>query len=121
VRALRTISLVLNLLALGVIFYETLAGDRMTLAQLILFVTFGTGTIALYMDRPFWFRTLAMMPLGFVVIFGVVFLGMSIFNAAKQGGWLEVAVVAFYLAAVVVNIWVINRLAPRSDRGIEEC
>jgi hypothetical protein len=112
----RTVSLVLNLLALGVIFFETLAGDRMTLAQLVLFLAFGIGTLALYMDRPFWFRTLAMIPLGFVAIFGVVFLGISIFNAAKQGGWLEAAVVAFYLAAVFLNIWVINQLAPRSDR-----
>ena len=112
---MRPLSLVLNLLALGVIVFETLAGDRMTLAQLILFVTFGIGIIALYMDRPFWFRTLAMIPLGFVAIFGVVFLGISVFNAAKQGGWMEAGVVAFYLAAVIVNIWVINRLAPRSD------
>lgn len=117
---MRTVSLVLNLLALGVIVFETVTGDRMTLAQLILFGAFGIGTLALYMDRPFWFRTLAMVPLGFVAIFGVVFLGISIFNAAKQGGWLEVAVVAFYLAAVVVNIWVINRLAPRSDRSSAE-
>ena len=111
---MRTASLVLNLAALGLIFYETLAGDRMTLAQLVLFAAFGIGTIALYLDRPFWFRTIAMMPLGFVVIFGIVFLAISLFSAAKEGGWLEVAVVVFYLLAVVVNMWAINRLAPRS-------
>ena len=113
---MRSVSLLLNLAALGLIFYDTLGADRMTIAQLVLFATFGIGTIGLYMDRPFWFRTLAMMPLGFVVIFGIVFLAISVFGATKEGGWLEVAVVVYYLVAVIVNMWVINELAPRSDR-----
>jgi len=109
----RPLSLALNLFAFCVIGFDAIVAGRVSLAQIILAVTFAFGTLALYVERPFWLRTLAMVPLVFVAIFCVVFLAMFLFNP-DQYRWLQMAMVVVYLAVIIANIWVLNQLAPRS-------
>src|SRR5215213_535771 len=113
---MRAFSLILNILALCVVGFDAIVSGRFGLVQMILVAAFLIGTLALYVDRPFWFRTLAMVPLVFVTIFGLIFLALFLYNPAQYGGWLESVRVVYFLAALGVNIWTINELAPRSDR-----
>jgi len=109
-------SLVLNVVALCVIAFDAIVAGRIGITQAILAFALAVGAVALFLERPSWFRTLAMIPLGFVAIFGLVFLAMFLFDPQKYGGWLESVRVVYFLAAIGVNMWVINELAPRSDR-----
>ena len=113
---MRTFSLVLNVFALCIVGFDAIVSGRFGLTQMLIVVAFAIGAVALYVDRPFWFRTIAIVPLAFLAIFGLVFLAMFLYNPAQYGGWLESVRVVYYLAAIGVNIWTINDLAPRSDR-----
>jgi hypothetical protein len=114
---MRTFSLFLNVLAICMIGYDAIIAGRVSLTQIILAASLGIGTIGLYLDRPSWFRTLAMVPLSFVAIFGLVFLAMFLYSPGDYGGWREAIRVVVCLAAIAVNVWVMNDLAPRSDRS----
>jgi uncharacterized membrane protein len=111
----RALSLIFNLFALCVIGFDAIVAGRFSLAQAILASTFAIGMLAVYIERPFWFRTLAMVPLSFVAIFCVVFLAMALYNPADYRT-LQIVMVVVYLAVIAGNIWVLNQLAPRSDR-----
>jgi hypothetical protein len=114
---MRAFSLILNVFALCVIGFDAIVSGRFGYVQMILVAAFAVGTLGLYVERPFWFRTLAIVPLAFVAIFGLIFLALFLYNPGQYGGWLESIRVVCFLAAIGVNVWAINELAPRSDRA----
>lgn len=110
---MRVFSLALNILGLCILGFDAIVSGRMGLTPTVLAVTYLAGTLALYLDRPFWLRTLAMIPLAFVFLFGLFFLAMFLYSPETYGGWLESVRVVYHLAAIGVNMWTINEIAPR--------
>ena len=113
---MRAFSLILNVFALCVVGFDAIVAGRWGLTPMVMVPTFLIGSAALFIDNPSWFRTVAMVPLAFVAIFGLIFLALFLYNPGQYGGWLESIRVVYFLAAIGVNIWTINELAPRAAR-----
>jgi hypothetical protein len=112
----RTVTLVLNLLALGAIVALAAMAGRLHGGYLLAALPFAAGGAALYVERPIWFRPVALQPIFFLAIGSVVYLGFAVFKPADYGGWLDVLLALGCLVVSVVTIYVINEVAPRSDR-----
>lgn len=114
---MRALALAFNLLALAAIAGLAVMAGRFHGGHLFAVLPFAAGAAALYVERPIWFRPVALQPVFFLAIGSVVYLGFAVFKSEDYGGWLDVLLALGSLAVSVVTMYVINEVAPRSGRS----